>query len=143
MVIEVQALADYIGEPISEEAEVKQAKALLSFATSLVETHIGYVFDNAVPVLAQSIIVAVAARKFTNFDGFTSESVDDWRGHGRKVEEDGLYLTATEKKALDSLRKNAGGPFVSVSTYRADLDVGGVFWAPTDEAPHVSVPIPW
>lgn len=143
MLASVENLADFIGEPIpADSGEAKQATKLLEYASSLVEAYVGKPFpEGDVPPIAMNVTLAVASRGYTNFDGFTSESVDDWRGSGRVVEEAGLFLTSTEKKALDSL-KTRKSPLGVISTYRGDAPVL-TGWVPTDEPPHVSTPIPW
>lgn len=119
---QVSDLADYIGEAISEAAEQAQARMLLAHASSLVRSAAGrpeWGVDDTVLVPDQAfwVTLACAARAFTNFDGFEYESVDDWRAGGRKVEELGLYLTATERRVLDEFRPRRG-PLSTVETYR-------------------------
>lgn len=119
---QVTDLADYIGETIIEPAEQAQARMLLAHASSLVRSAAGrpeWGVDDTVLVPDQAfwVTLACAARAFTNFDGFEYESVDDWRAGGRKVEELGLYLTATERRVLDEFRPRRG-PLSTVETYR-------------------------
>lgn len=112
-------LADYIGDPIIDEVDVKQAEALLKAASALVRGAARQPEweDIAVPDTAKYVTLACAARGFLNFEGWTGEAVDDWRGSGRKVDEAGLFLTATERATLVGLRpvKPVLG---TVSTYR-------------------------
>lgn len=131
----VEDLAAYIGDPIVEDVEVKQAEALLAQASSLVRAEAKnktWGFEpGEVPEQAHWVTLACAARGFTNFEGFEYESVDDWRAGGRKVEEAGLYLTATERRTLQELRP-ARGPLGTVSTYR-DFDTEtGAIWTPVE-----------
>lgn len=133
---QVTDLADYIGETIIEPAEQAQARMLLAHASSLVRSAAGrpeWGVDDTILVPDQAfwVTLACAARAFTNFDGFEYESVDDWRAGGRKVEELGLYLTATERRTLQELRP-VRGPLGVVSTYR-DFDADtGTIWTPVE-----------
>ncbi|WP_461004713.1 hypothetical protein [Trueperella pyogenes] len=132
----VADLAAYIGEPISDEVEQQQAEALLAQASSLVRSEArqptwGFNREGKVPEAAFWVTLACAARGYTNFEGFEYESVDDWRAGGRKVEEAGLFLTATERRTLQELRP-ARGPLGTVSTYR-DFDTDtGTIWTPVE-----------
>ena len=120
----VVELADYIGDPIVDEVDVKQAEALLKAASALVRGAARQPEwnDIVVPDTAKYVVLACAARGFLNFEGWTGEAVDDWRGSGRKVDEAGLFLTATERATLAGLRP-AKPVLGTVSTYR-DYDRG-------------------
>ena len=132
---QVAELANYIGEAISYSTDVKQAESFLDAASSLVLSHAGEPgwTDQDVPQVAKFAVLACAARAYTNPDGWTSEAVDDWRGSGRKVEEAGLYLTASERASLARFRPRR--PFGTVSTTRDPELVGRGFVPTPDGAP--------
>lgn len=134
----VADLAAYIGESISDEVEQKQAEALLAQASSLVRSEArqptwGFNHEGKVPEAAFWVTLSCAARGYTNFEGFEYESVDDWRAGGRKVEEAGLFLTATERRTLQELRP-ARGPLRTVSTFRDSHTMTGTNWTPVKGA---------
>lgn len=101
----VSLLAEWLGEPISEEADVQRATWLLRRASTLVlETanRLANPWTAAnVPDGVQQIVLSCASRAYTNPESWNYERLDDWMGGGRPVPEDGLYLTATEKRSLE------------------------------------------
>src|SRR5699024_3730364 len=100
----VSDLADWLGEPISEAVDVKRAESVLRGASVLVRTFTdktwltdaGFV-DPDLPEAVSAVTIQVAARGYSNPEGWSNEAVDDWRGGGRVVPEAGLFLTASEK----------------------------------------------
>ena len=97
-------LAGWLGEPIDDQTEQVRAGWALAAATGLVLDHTGK--DETtwkvgeVPGRVVQVVLACAARAFTNPEAWQYESVDDWRAGGRPVAEAGLFLTDSEKRAL-------------------------------------------
>ena len=96
-------LAEWLGEPISEEPEKVRAGWALAAATGLVMDHTGRGEGHwdEVPGRVVQVVLACAARFFTNPEAWAYESVDDWRAGGRPVDEAGLFLTDSEKRVLN------------------------------------------
>lgn len=127
--ISVDDLAGWLGEAVAGEGEISAATAALRYGRLLVETEVGYGFDDgAIPDAARQVILAVAARGYSNPESFTYESVDDWRAGAVPLEQVGMYLTKAEKTILAGLRRGTGGPIGSVATRRAPVsDLSGCF----------------
>ena len=117
----VHDLEDWLGEPISEEADQKRAGRLLGFASSLIrlEAKTDWLDSALVPEEIRDTACAVAARVYTNPDAATLESVDDAQVQ-RKVEAVGIYLTATEKQIVARYAPKKFGGLGVVSTTRGD-----------------------
>ena len=130
---DVVALSDWLGEPISEPADIKRAEGVLRLASTLVRHETGKSWTNETGILlnplpdALSLVtIQAAARAYSNPEGLTSESVDDAQV-SRKVEGVGVYLTTAERDLLASL---AGRPHRGLGTVRTSR---GDF-APFDDA---------
>lgn len=134
-------LSDWIGEPIAEEEDRKRAEGVLRLASALVRAFVGtrWLTDagalDEVPEDVADVALAVAARGYTNPEGWTGERQDDWGGSGRKVEEAGLYLTASEKVILDEHRPAKVSGLGIVATTRMPTRTPGAGWVPTEDGP--------
>lgn len=102
----VQALGEWLGEPV-EQADQARAERLLRAASNLVRSYAGIDWPTGeAPDEVEDITLAAAARYYTNPEAETNwtRQIDDaMDGGGRKVEESGLYLTASEKQTLKRL----------------------------------------
>lgn len=101
----VDDLAGWLGETISEDTERVRAGWALAATTSLVLEETGQGEDkwpgpDIVPARVKHVVLACAARAFTNPESWNYEAVDDWRAGGRPVSEAGLFLTASERRTL-------------------------------------------
>ena len=100
----VGLLSEWLGEPITEEADVSRAKMLLRRASTIVIEEAGRLArpwtPTDVPDGVQQIVLSCAGRAYTNPESWNYERLDDWMGGGRPVPEDGLYLTPTERRSL-------------------------------------------
>lgn len=100
----VGLLSEWLGEPITEEADVSRAKMLLRRASTIVIEEAGRLAHPwtaaDVPDGVQQIVLSCAGRAYTNPESWNYERLDDWMGGGRPVPEDGLYLTPTERRSL-------------------------------------------
>lgn len=140
----VSELADFIGEPITETVDVKRATMTLRFASMLVldETQQSYASELEVPEKVLLITLACASRGYLNPESWGNERLDDWGAGGRPVEELGMYLTGTEKRALASFRP-ARPRLGTVSTFRGDLPGSLDGFVPTAPPGVPQTPIPW
>lgn len=106
----VQALSDWLGEPITEGEDATRAGSVLAAASVLVRNFTGKSWlvdgqiDPALPDDVLMVTVQVAARGYTNPEGWRDERTDDWAGNGKPVPEAGLFLTASERAVLGSHR---------------------------------------
>lgn len=137
----VDDLADYIGEPITDELDSKRAMFTLRFASMLVSKETGKTFTDDVPDDIQLVTLGCASRAYLNPEAWTSERIDDWYGAGKPVPEAGLFLTETEKRLLWSHKPKNTGIGV-ISTFRGDAGTvnGGLVKTSHDNS---STPIPW
>lgn len=107
----VDNLAGWLGEPIDDDAERIRAEWALAAATGLVLDHTGQDETtweaSKVPGRVVQVVLACAARAFTNPEAWQYESVDDWRAGGRPIQEAGLFLTDSEKRALSKFAASA------------------------------------
>lgn len=123
-------LADWLGEDISDTADIKRAEMTLAVASSLVRRETGRQWldeqgnlVNPIPDELAQVTIMSAARAYTNPDGIedVSEGIDDYNvRERRKVQDAGVYLTRAE---CDLLAGAGGGRFSSIgvlSTYRGD-----------------------
>ena len=99
----VGLLSEWLGEPITEEADVSRAKMLLRRASTIVIEEAGRLAHPwpaaAVPDGVQQIVLSCAGRPSSRPVAHSSTT----RGscmRGRPVPEDGLYLTPTERRSL-------------------------------------------
>lgn len=137
---EVEDLADWIGEPITSDADQKRAGMCLRIASALVRAESGKTWDDAPnpPEVAFMVTLYCASRVFENREAETQSGVDDWQS-SQKVLEAGAYLTASERRMLSSLNRSQFGGLGTVSTTRAEIpEVNG--WVPTDTP---DVKFPW
>lgn len=143
---DVSALADWLGEPIVEGVDATRAESVLRAASSLVRrfTEKSWLtpagdLDPALPEDVALVTIQVAARGYSNPEGWANESLDDWRGGGRIVEEAGLYLTASEKAVLGAhvAARTSGIGVIATTKVAAVSPLDG--WVPTVDGP----PFPW
>lgn len=139
-------LAEWLGEPITDEPDVKRADRILRAVSNKVRayTRTQWVDQQGellpgLPETLADVTVSCAARYYVNPNAetqWTSQIDDAMDGGGRKVESSGIYLTDSEKADLDTVRENSSGVIAgavtTVSTTRADLEgytsVEGVPW---------------
>lgn len=135
----VQQLSDWLGEPITDEADKTRAGSVLTAASVLVRNFtektwlVNGAVDPALPDDVLMVTIQVAARGYTNPEGWRDERIDDFAGQGRVVPEAGLFLTATERDILAGHRaKKVTGIGVMATTRvsRPTPDMAG--WVPTD-----------
>lgn len=140
--VTVQDLSDWLGEPIAEAEDVTRAGSVLGAASVLVRNYVGKTWDGGDPVPDEVaiVVVQVAARGYTNPEGWRDERTDDWAGQGKPVPEAGLFLTASEKAILAAHRpKKPAGIGVLATTRRPGPEVDETAWVPTVGGP----PFPW
>ena len=129
-------LAEWLGEPITDEHDVKRAERILRAVSNKIRiyTHNQWVnadgflrLDN--PEVLADVTLSCAARYYVNPNAetqWTSQIDDAMDGGGRRVESAGIYLTDGEKNDLDTVRESASGVIAgavaSVATTRGDLE---------------------
>ena len=109
-------LAEWLGEDIpadQEDADRKRAQRCLRAASNLIRSQTGRDWTGEdrklpddLPEELQDVCLACAGRMYTNPNAETQwnlQADDGMDGGSRKVEESGLYLTATEKATLSRL----------------------------------------
>ncbi|PJM80006.1 hypothetical protein [Bifidobacterium scaligerum] len=106
-------LAEWLGDSITEDADVKRAERCLRAASNRIRRYTKRIWvDDAgqlidpLPEDLQDVCLACAGRFYTNPEGETqwSRQIDDaMDGGSRKVDEAGIYLTASEMQTLDDL----------------------------------------
>ena len=137
----VTDLSDWIGEPITETADVKRAELCLRIASSLVRDEAGRSWTGhgeTVPESAFMVTLYCASRVYENREAEKQSGVDDHQS-SREVLEAGAYLTATEQRQLAKLNKPRHRGLGTVSTTRAEYaNPNG--WVPTDTP---DVYFPW
>lgn len=126
----VANLSDWLGEPIADDTpDGKRAGMALAMASALVRdetlrdwvTEDGLLVDS-LPEAVRLVTLACAARGYTNPRGLTdaSEALDDYnRREQVRVEEAGLYLTASERGML---ARYAGRPHRGISVLHTTRD---------------------
>jgi hypothetical protein len=136
---DVLDLSDWIGEPITEEGDVGRAEGVLRLASALVRSYVGTTWvdesgalETDIPDGVADVVLQVAGRGYTNPDGWANESLDDWRGGQRPLQEWGLYLTASEKSILDGHRPRRPSGIGAISTTKASTTTDLSGWVPTD-----------
>ena len=113
---EPEDLAEWLGDDIpvdKEDADRKRAQRCLRAASNLIRSQTGRDWagdDGKLPddlsEELQDVCLACAGRMYTNPNAETQwnlQADDGMDGGSRKVEEPGLYLTATEKATLSRL----------------------------------------
>ena len=113
---EPEDLAEWLGEDIpadQEDADRKRAQRCLRAASTLIRSQTGRDWTGEdgklpddLPEELQDVCLACAGRMYTNPNAETQwnlQADDGMDGGSRKVEESGLYLTATEKATLSRL----------------------------------------
>ena len=113
---EPEDLAEWLGENIpadKEDADRKRAQRCLRAASNLIRSQTGRDWTGEdgklpddLPEELQDVCLACAGRMYTNPNAETQWSLqadDGMDGGSRKVEESGLYLTASEKATLSRL----------------------------------------
>lgn len=125
-------LSAWLGEPITEPADVSRAAAMIQYAFDVINSFTGrsnaYWFDNGLPSAVRSVSLMLASYGYTNPDWWANERVDDWGAGGRPVQEIGLALTPENKNMLR--------PYVK----RASLGIGVL---DTSRPVEVAVEAPW
>lgn len=127
----VADLAEWLGESIDANTpDGKRAATQLAMASSLVRRETGrtWLDDSGaalddVPDDVALVTLACAARGYTNPRGLTdvSEALDDYnRREQTKVEESGLYLTASEIALLAPFAGVAHQGLTTVTTTRGE-----------------------
>lgn len=131
-----QDLADWIGEPIADDADVKRAEGVLSLASNLAQRHAGADWaTDGLPDGVREVILQCAARGYTNPEGWRDERLDDWGGQGRVVPEAGLFLTPSEKSILESYRPRQARGIGVIATTKVTAPEAGAGWVPTVDGP--------
>ncbi|WP_051198745.1 hypothetical protein [Bifidobacterium sp. AGR2158] len=127
-------LGEWLGEPITDEHDVKRAARILRAASNLIRryTACSWAGDevpaDGLPEELNDVALSCAARYYVNPNGETqwTRQIDDaMDGGSRKVEQSGLYLTADEKSILDSVRPPSDSVIAGVGTVhttRGDFD---------------------
>lgn len=134
----VEDLSDWLGEPITEALDVKRAGSVLAAASALVRSFVGKTWmvledlDPALPDEVAIVTTQVAARGYSNPEGWASESIDDWRGGGRKIDEAGLFLTASERSTLGAHKPSRVSGIGVMATTRMPAPTGMNGLVPTD-----------
>lgn len=113
MFANVSALSTWLGEDISEPKDVGRAERCLRAASNRIRRYTrrtwvdeGNRLIDPLPEDLEDVCLACAGRFYTNPDGETqwSRQIDDaMDGGSRKVDEAGIYLTASEMRTLDDL----------------------------------------
>lgn len=141
LLAEVSDLADWIGEPITEERDTKRAELCLRIASALVCAETGKTWNrkkDCIPDAVAMVTLYCASRVYENREAENSVGIDDWRA-SREVMEAGAYLTASERRMLWALDKPRFGGLGTVATTRGEIpEPDG--WVPTDTP---DVMFPW
>lgn len=128
---DVDALAEWLGEPVDDEVDRRRAARVLRAASNLVRSYTRHRWADVavedVPEELADVTLSCAARYYVNPNAetqWTSQIDDAMDGGGRKVESSGLYLTADEQRMLDTIRERSSevvaGAVASIATTRAD-----------------------
>lgn len=140
----VEELGEWLGESITDAADVKRAELCLRAASALVRDEAGRTWLGedgtleSVPEAAKLVTLYCASRVFDNREGQNRWNVDD-AGGGWKVDEAGAYLTASEKDQLSGFAQRRFGGLGTVSTTRGDLAGPSTGYVPVQDGP----PFPW
>lgn len=121
----VTELADWLGETITEaSAEYKRALLCLRMASALVRTEASKTWLkpdgelDSPPESAVMVTLYSASRAFENREAQTRGGIDDLN-ESWKVEEAGVYLTASERRQVGSLKGGIAG-LSTIGTTRVD-----------------------
>lgn len=115
-----EELSEWIGEPITEEADVKRAEMCLRIASALVRSEAGRKWDSEdVPEAAAMVTLYCASRVYENREAENQSGVDNWQA-SRQVLEAGAYLTASEKRMIASINRPAFGGIGTISTTKQE-----------------------
>lgn len=136
----VQQLSDWLGEPIQDETDEKRAGSVLAAASVLVRNFTekswlteASTIDPNLPDDVLMVTVQVAARGYSNPEGWRDERTDDWAGQGRVIPEAGLFLTASERDILAGHRAKKVSGIGVLGTTRVSRPVPeAAGWVPTD-----------
>lgn len=123
----VADMAEWIGEDIEQDStDWKRASRYLAYASNKIRSYTGRRWNETdgslpddLPPILQDITVSCASRYYLNPTGETqwSKQIDDaMDGGSRKVDESGLYLTASEKAELDRLVTDANRVVAGIAT---------------------------
>lgn len=129
----VSDLSDWLGEPIlGGSADAKRAEGVLRLASALVRRETGRTWtlpddvDQLLDPLPDDVVLvtlACAARGYTNPRGVidASTGVDDFTERERlRVDEAGMYLSASERDLLSAFAGTANQGMSTVSTTRGE-----------------------
>lgn len=131
----VESLGEWLGEPIEEDsADWNRAKRCLRAASNRIRRYTRRTWVDEsnslvdpLPEDLEDVCLACAGRFYENPNGETqwSRQIDDaMDGGSRKVDEAGLYLTASEMQTLDDLAADRSpliGGIGVISTTRDEL----------------------
>ncbi|MBT1171277.1 phage head-tail connector protein [Bifidobacterium sp. SO4] len=147
---EVADLAEWLGEDITDDKDVKRAQRCLRAASNRIRRYTKRTWvDEAnqlitpLPEDIEDVCLACAGRFYENPNGETqwSRQIDDaMDGGSRKVDEPGLYLTASEMQTLDDLVADQS-PLIAglgvISTTRNELPSLDMspYWFEDDDYP--------
>lgn len=126
----VENLADWIGEAIeANSADFKRAEGVLRMASQLVRRETGKPWtaaDNTVvdplPDDVSLVVVQAAARTYLNPEHLDQRRIDDAYA-SQKVQEAGVYLTASERALLIPYSGSPFGGLGTITTTRADYPI--------------------
>ena len=136
----VQDLADWIGEDNLDGDP--RATAVLRRASALVRSEAGMEWADGpgmewaggAPEDVQGVVVAAAARVWTNPNAAIQRSAGSFSERLSERAADGLYLTDEERRILSRYSPSRFG-VGTIRTYREDGYGGGAVWVPTAPSP--------
>ena len=141
----VDDLADFIGESITDEVDVKRAEWCLRVASGLVrsETRKHWLTESGelvsdLPDTVTLVTTYCASRIYDNREALTSTGVDDFR-ESFKVDEAGAYLTLSERRQLADHAAGRGSGIGTIARTKVDAPSPDG-WVPTDTP---GVQFPW
>lgn len=134
-------LSAWLGEPINEDEDVARAEMVLRYAWTLVNTETGRDMHHwqlkGLPQAVELVVLAVAARGYTNPDSWANERVDDWGAGGRPIEQLGMYLTAAEQGVLARFGERVLRGLGSIRTYQGHSHSPHRDVVPTPDGPGI------
>lgn len=138
-------LAGFIGEAITDEADVKRAEWCLRVASGLVRSETGkqWLSESGelvsdLPDTVSLVTIYCASRIYDNREARTTAGVDDFR-EGWKVDEAGAYLTLSERRQLSDHSAGRGSGIGTITRTKAEAPSANG-WAPTGTP---DVEFPW